>query len=343
MAEVIESGVGTYNYVPHAKGVAPNAAAVTVGTNRPKAANGSKLKANKRTGKEEYVDGNRFGSPTPYTEGTGGEVGDVVSQVQPENGGLFPAKILGVDVVTGASDPYTHTIASTGTGQNYGGWFQKVGSAVGPVRQLFWDAKFSKMVWECGNDQYIAHLTKSIMALKAGQIFTVDPTKGEDTSDPYLWSESDTFVSFDGTALTEVNGEVLEIDTGMEAYYANNIEPVHLVEKKGSIVRTLKAIFTDVTILKFYKALYNDPAPVAGTRPVKDIFYANVVNKYQRSATRSVQITTPKVAIEADNMEIGPQAEGGVIPVELGGACLKSGASAALTIVALSADATTYA
>jgi hypothetical protein len=344
MSEVIESGVGTINYVPQsAKGSVPTAASTAVGTNRPKAANGTELKPNKRGDSEEYVDGNAWGSPSQYTVGTGGQVGQVVIQPQPENAPLFLAQLVATDVVTGAGDPYTHTITTGATSGKYGGWYQKTGSVIGPARQLYWDSKIGKLTWECGQEQYTAHMTMEIMALKPSQAFATDPAKTEDTSDPYLWSESDGQVVFDATTLGDVNGEVFEFDTGMEAYWGNSMEPAQLVAKKGIITRTLKTVVTDDTLLKFNKAVYNNTAPSAGDRPVKDVFYASIVNKYARSATRYFQITTPRVAIKADDLAVGPRAEGGTVPIEFGGQCLKSGATPAATIVALTGDATSYA
>lgn len=342
MSTVIESGIGTLNYGKQGvKGTKATAATTTQGYNRPRWVSGA-LAAKKMLGSEEYVDGQRFASPTNFTDRVGGDVGEPVIQVQPENGGLFVAQILGSDTVTGASDPYTHTITSAGTSGAWGTWWQKVGSSVGPEREMFWDAKIAKLTLDVGRDQKIMHMALAIMALTAGEVFTTDAAKTEDTTDPFLWTEVTGAVTFDSTVLTEAHGETLEVDTGMEAFYGDDIHPNQLIEKKGAITRTISSIVTDATLAKFRKAVYNNTSPSAGDKPVKDVFYAAASTVYTRSATRTLTITTPKIAVRPDDMVVAPAPDGGALELALGGQCLKSGSTAALTIVALTADSSGY-
>lgn len=343
MATAIESGIGTLNYGRQsAKGTPATAATITVGYNRPKWFGGA-LAAKKGLGQEEYVDGQRFASPSVFTDRVGGPVGAVIVQAQPENAGLFAAAILGVDVVTGGADPYTHTITSAGTSGQWGTWWQKVGSAIGPQREMYSDSKIKSLKLTAGAAQKVMHYDLDILSLNPAEVFGTDAAKTEDASDPYLWTEVTGTVTFDGTVDTDVNEETLEIDTGMEAYWGDDIRPAQLIEKKGSIVSTVKSIITDTTLAKYRKAVYNNVAPANGTKPVKDVFYAALATVYTRSATRTLTITRPRIAVNPEDMIVAPQPEGGPIEIAFGGACLKSGATSAVTIVALSADATTYA
>jgi hypothetical protein len=343
MATVIESGIGALNYGKQAaKGTMGVAATTTVGYNRPKWFDGI-LSAKKTLGEEPYIDGQRFASPSVYTDKVGGQVGQVIFQVQPENAGLYMAQILGVDVVTGGADPYTHTITSAGTTGAWGTWWQSVGSAVGPEKGVYWDSKIAKLMLTVGREQKNMHYALDIAALNAAEVFTTAPAKTEDTSDPLLWTEVTGAVTFDGTVDSEANEEAVEIDTGMEPYWGDAISPVQLVEKKGTIVRTIKSIVTDATLLKYRKAVYNNTAPAARDRPVKDVFYADVRTVYTRSATRTMTINTPRVAVRPEEMAVGAQREGGEIEISFGGACLKNGATPALSVIVLSAESASYA
>lgn len=342
MSVALDAGIGVLNYGKQtAKGVKATAATTTVGYNRPKWVSGP-LSAKQTLGQEEYLDGQRFASPSVYIDKVGGDVGAPVIQAQPENGGLFCAQILGSDIVTGAADPFTHTISSSGTAGAWGTWWQRVGSTVGPERQMFWDAKIAKLSLECGRDQKYMHLTMGIMALVAGEVFGVDPAKTEDTSDPFSWNEVTGAITFDGSVFGEVNGEVLEVDTGMEAYWGDDVQPNQLVEKKGSITRTLSTIVTDTTLAKYRLAVFGTTTPVAGNKPVKAVFKASASTVYTKSATRTLTVTTPNMAVKPDDMAIVPDPQGGAQALAFGGPCLKSGGAAALTIVALTADATSY-
>lgn len=341
MAVAIESGIGTLNFNKQAaKGTMATAASTAVGTNRPRLYEAG-LKPNKVLGSEEYVDGQRFASPSQFVEKTGGEVGSVAIQVQPENAGLYYAQLLGVDTVTGASDPYTHTITSAGSAGGYGTWWETTGVSVND-KEVFWDTKIAKSTFEAGVDQRVAHHSMDLMSLKPGEVYTTAPTKTEDATDPYIWTEVIGAVSIDGTVINEVEGETLEIDTGMEPFWGDSQEPLQLIEKKGKITRSVKSIVTDATLLKYNKVIYGVTAPTAGTRPVATVMYFALDTKYTRSASRTLQITTPRVAVDPSEMAIDPQREGGKIELMFGGECLKNGATPALTIVALSADATTY-
>lgn len=341
MAVAAETGIGTLNFNKQAaKGTMATAASTAVGTNRPKLYEAS-LKPNKQSGEEEYLDGQRFASASQFVAQTGGEIGDVTIQVQPENAGLFHAQLIGADVVTGASDPYTHTIATSNALGGYGTWWSDVGVAV-RNREAHYDTKIAKSTFEAGTDQRVAHQTMSLMSLKPSEVYTVNPTKTEDTSDPYIWSEVSGSVTIDATVIKEVEGEVLEIDTAMEAFWGDQVEALQLIEKKGNIMRTFKTILTDETLLKYNKAIYGTDTPSAGDRPTADVAYFAGSTVYTRSASRTLTITTPRIAVKTDDLAIAGQREGGKLPLVFGGKCLKDGSTAALTIVALSADASTY-
>lgn len=342
MSVALDAGIGTLNYAKQtAKGTVAAAAGTGVGTNRPKWVSGQ-LAAKSMLGSEEYLDGQRFASPAQYVDKVGGDVGELVLQAQPENGGLFAAQILGSDVVTGVADPYTHTVASSGTAGAWGSWWQKVGSTVGPERELFWDSKIAKLTMEVGRDQKVMHYQLAIMALVAGEVYAADPAKGEDATDPFYWTDVTGAVTFDGIVLTEAHGETLEIDTGMEAFYGDNIQPDQLIEKKGTITRTLQAIVTDVTLAKFRLAVYGTATPAAGAKPTKTVYKVSASTVYTKSATRTLRIDTPNIAVKPDDMVVAADPEGGAQELAFGGLCLKQGATAALTVTALTGDATAY-
>lgn len=343
MTVVIESGIGAVNYGRQtAKGTIATAATTTVGYNRLKHAGGG-FKSGKALGKQEYSDGNRFGSPSVFVNYVGGNVGAVTLQAQPENIGLFYAQILGADVVTGASDPYTHTITPSNNGGAWGTWWQKLGSAVGPEREAFWDSKIKKLVQSSPRDRNVVNLELDVACLKAAEVFTTDPAKAEDSSDPYLLTEASGALTFDGTVVQEIEDSIVEIDTAMEPFYGDDEEPLQLIEGKGGINRSISAIVTDDLLGKYRKALYNSATPSAGTRPGTVVFAPSVTQVFTRSATRTATIATPKVTIEpSDFDEMAPMVDGGKRAIKFGGQCVKSGASPQITVTVLSGDATAY-
>lgn len=300
------------------------------------------MKAAKTYGMEEWVDGENFGTPGHYVDAIGGDVGGFISQVQPETGGFLFAQIIGSDTVTGGSDPYTHTIAS-GSAQ---GPRQTVRSSagvnVGPFRQAWGDALVSKAVWNCGQDQKIPHFDQDFMALQAALWATSSPAATDSGTDPFNWAEVAGALTIDAVAFTEVDGETLEIDRKLDVHRGDNPSPVCFVYGKGEINRTFSALVTDSTIAQMKSILYGSTSPSHGSAVTSTVSYVALESTYTRSASRSIKITTPKVAVSPADFEVFPRAEGGKIPVAFGGRCLKSGATAALTVVAKTADAASY-
>lgn len=343
MANTIETGIGAVNYGKQsAKGTIATAATTTVGYDRLKHVDGG-FKANKSLNNEEYSDGNRFSSASAWVDKVGGDVGSVSLQVQPENIGLFYAQVLGSDVVTGGADPYTHTITVSNSGGAWGTWWQKLGSAIGPVRQVFYDSKIAKLTQSSPRDRNALHFDLDVKALKAAEIYTVDPAKTEDASDPYLLTEAAGALTFDGTVVQEIEDSVIEIDCGTEVFWGDSVEPLQLIEKKGIVTRSIEAIVTDDLLLKYNKALYNATAPTGGTRPGGVVFAPSISQVWTRSATRTATITTPKVNIDPNDFEeMAPMPEGGKKTIKFGGQAVKSGASSPITVVVLSGDATAY-
>lgn len=349
MSQVIEGGIGTANYCKQAsgKGTIAVAATTTQIASKPKWEDGA-LQSLQTLGSEEYIDGNRWGSPSMYVDTVGGAVGTITIQAQPSSGGLFMAQLLGKDTVTGSADPWTHTITSAGTSGAYGTWWQKTGEAVGPLKEAYFDSKIGKLVMTCSDKQNPMHYALDIVALQGPQIYGTAPAKTEDTSDPFYWPETEasgtSFVELDGHAFTEVNEETLEADTGMKPWWGNSTRPTQLIEGKGTIVRGLHMIATDETLKRYNKAIYGSESPTEGTQPQKAVYYAVVKTKYEKSATRKVTFESPRVAIDPKDMVIGAQREGGEIPIMFGGNALKGlSGEAALSVIVLSGDELSYA
>lgn len=339
-ATAIESGVGDVWQCKQS----------TLGTIQPANDSGMKhlrivgdkaLKAAKEHGMEEWVDGLAWGSPGIFVNTAGGEVGDLEFQAQPETAGFAFAQAIGSDVVTGGSDPYTHTIATGSTSAAYQTIRQKVGSAVGPWRNAFYDARINKLTWNAGADQILAHITESILAMKSAEWFTSDPSATDSGTDPFNWHEATGAVTIDTVAYNEIDGETVEMDRKDSIHYGDSHLPICFIAGKGEITRTFSALVTDNTLPILKTALYGG-TPAAGSALTSTVQYVALESTYTRSASRSIKITTPKVELKAADFEIGPRAEGGKIPVAFGGRCLKSGSTAALTVVAKTGDSAAY-
>lgn len=299
------------------------------------------LKAAKTYGSEEWVDGKSWGNPGMFVDSVGGEVGSLSSQGQISGGGFLFAQIVGVDVVTGTTPDYTHTIAS-GTAQGaLQTYRQKVGNAVGPWRNSFFDARIGKLTLNIGQDQKVMRFTQDVWALKAASWFTTDPTVTDDGTDPYNWAEGASAHTIGGTPFTEIDGETLELDRHLDVFRGDNPAPVAYIFGKGEITRSFSALVTDNTIPVIQNALYGTTSMTDGLAVSSTVNTIALVSTYTRTAARSLAITTGKVVVDPTDFEIAPHAEGGPIPIAFGGRCLES-SGVIITVVAKTGDATAY-
>jgi hypothetical protein len=139
------------------------AATAAASTKRLRKATDDTFKANKTHGREPYVDGAAYDSSTPYVEGSAATSARRHPGADRDRRAVF-ARHIGVDVVTGAADPWTHTISSGSTNPVNQTIREKTGVSVGPFRQVWWDAIFNKITWNVGHDQNVAHLALACSA-----------------------------------------------------------------------------------------------------------------------------------------------------------------------------------
>lgn len=299
------------------------------------------LKAAKTYGSEEWVDGKTWGNPGMFVDNVGGDCGTIENQAQITNSGFQFAQIIGADVVTGTTPDYTHTIASGAAHGPYQTFRQKVGAAVGPWRNSFFDAKINTLTFNCGQDQKVARISQNVWALKAANWFTTDPTAADDGTDPYNWSEATGAHTIGGTIFNEIDGETLELNRNLDVFRGDSPAPVAFIPGKGEITRSFSALVSDNTLPLIKSALYGTATPADGDPVNNAVNTIAMVSTYTRTAARSLAITTGKVVVDPQDFEIGPRAEGGAIPVAFGGRALES-SGVIITVVAKTADSAAY-
>jgi hypothetical protein len=300
------------------------------------------LSAAAANGQEEYVDGLRWSSPAVYRDTAGGAVGTIQYQGQVETIGQAWAWQLGSDTVTGGGDPWTHTIDTNGTAVCYVTARTKLGANVGPVRQAFVDSRVSKTVWTCSQSQNVAHIDVDLVSINPSIFQLTDPGQAAASPDPLTWPQVTTQVLLNGVSLPEVSGEGITADLGITAYYGDSVTPAALIEGKSSPQRTLDTIVTASTLIQMYAAIYGTNTPTGGSAVANVPTFASMTTKYVFSGTRDVTYVSPKVELDPQTFKFPPSPTGGTIPVSFGGACLKSGATAALTVIVRNGDNTSY-
>lgn len=338
----IETGTGGL-WASNQSALGTQAATSATSTLKLRKASDDTLKSNKTHGNEPYVDGAAYDSSAAYVESVAGDVGSVTFQAQIETGAAIIARHVGVDVVTGASDPYTHTITTGAANPVQQTIREKTGVSVGPYRAVWWDAIHNKITWNCGNDQNVAHIATAVMALKAAEIGSLtDPVAADSGTDPFRWGESAGAMTIDGVAFTEIIGETLDMDRAWSTQPGDNVSPMFFVPGRGGITSTFDAAVTDTMLPQYLFALYGSATPAVGDRPTSQPVYRALKSIYTRTAvTRLLTIDRPKVELKPDDIMIGTKPQGGLQRIAFGGRCV-AGGSAAVIVTAKTGDATAY-
>jgi hypothetical protein len=293
-------------------------------------------------GSEEYVDGQRWASPAIFRDTAGGLVGTVSYQGQVETVGQAWAWQFGSDTVTGGSDPYTHTIDTNGTAVCYLTAHKKVGANVGPVREDYIDSRASKTVWTSSQSQNVVQIDVDLVTITPAQASLVDPTQVAATPDPINWTSVSGQVVLNGVTLPEVSGETVTADLGVTGYWGDSVTPAALIEGKNSPTRVMDTIVTANTLKQVYAAIYGTQTPTGGTQVSSTPTFASMSTKYAYGANRDVTITTPRVELDPSSFKISPSPTGGTLALSFGGNCLKSGATAAVSVVVRNGDSASY-
>lgn len=341
MTTGIETGTGGL-WCANQSALGTQAVTAAASTLRLRKATDDTLKSNKTHGREAYVDGAAYDSSTPYVETVGGDVGQFVFQAQIETGAAVVARHVGVDTVTGASDPWTHTISTGTTNPVYQTIREKTGVAVGPYRAAWWDAIHNKLTWNIGQSQMVGHLTSAVQCLKAAEIGSLtDPVAVDSGTDPWRWGESTGAMTISAVAFPEIDGETIEMDRAWTTHDGDAIEPAFFVPGRGAITRTFSGAVTDTLLPQLLLALYGSATPTVGTRPTSQPSTVALKSVYTRSASRTLSFDTPKVEVKPDDILIGTRPQGGLIPIAFGGQAL-AGGSPMLTVIAKTGDSASY-
>jgi hypothetical protein len=338
-ATAIESGVGNVWKVKQAA-LGTIQPSTDANTKQLRVVGEAGLKAAKTYGATEFVDGKAISSPAMYVDQIGGEIGSFSYQAQPETGGFAFAQVMGADVVTGTTPDYTHTLtfATSAPLQTYR---IKVGQAVGPWRNSFYDSKVSKFAWNAGQEEKVATIEETPFALKAAQWYSTDPTATDSGSDPWNWNEATGSLKLNGTVFNELDGETVDIDRKIGVHRGDSPAPICFLPSKGEVNRTMTGALTDNTLNMVLTQLYGTTTPSDGQDVSTAIAYMSLSSKYTRTSVRSLQIDTNKVAVKADDFVIFPKDQGGKIPVAFGGQCLESSGQV-MTVIAKTGDSAAY-
>lgn len=297
----------------------------------------------------EWLDGSRYADSFDYTSSI--EVaGQFTVHGSADAIASLVAYALGDDVITGSSQPWTHTINPALTVP-----YLTVVTALGedPVNQVLehYDVQITSLAIEGTADNDVLTAQVEVIGIHPGKVRASEPTAVSESEEPLLhYNAEDNFVLAglnSGNEVKTVNQAKVTISNGIEAYYGDSVRPVALVAGRGEITVDFTLLCDDETLPLLNSFYYGTATPSAGDEPTADVFkegYSVTYGRGSGSSERSVSFEIPELVYKIEEY---PEASSDGKPVEIaatGNARVEEGSTAAdiITVTAQTADDTSY-
>lgn len=280
---------------------------------------GGDVNVNRNDGSENYSDGTRFGSALDFVDTIVGE-GSPVVQGQPTVAAYLVYLMNGQESVTGASDPFTHTSTPAAGSFWFTSW-KKVGSTVGPLRQIFSDCRMTSLRLEGSSANKVVKLTPGFTSVTPGNTYTTDPTVPDEAINAFLYTEGIGRFTIDAQVYSGHSSFAIVLSDSVSPWYGDDVIPFDITFGVPAPTIEGVTILVDSTGLAEYnQQIYGSSAPASGTPPLKTIpTLGSYIVDLQRGANRQLKFTAPSVHWAPD-MAIAGNPDGGPVELSMGAA-----------------------
>lgn len=250
-------------------------------------------------------------------------------------GGATPATEAASTIVgTG----YTHVATPADTGGFWSSWVKSVGKSV-VYRGQFNDARISNLRYEGSSASKVVKATPTLLILDPGNLLGVDPTKADDGTRPFIYTEGQGNFVIDGQVFRGHSAFAIEAQWGLNEWYGDAATPYTVINNRATVVLQGITIVLDSNGLAFYnKYIYGTETPAVGAKPIQTIpalgSYSctfNRVNPFTGGISESMNITLPSVKWDP-NLAIPANPAGGAVEFPLAGEYRKVAGQPAFTV-----------
>lgn len=295
-----------------------------------------------------YVDGSAWSADDfDFVKSISG-TGSVTIQATPEGAArLLSWALGGTDTVSGASNPYTHTITS-GTGLTYLTVIDQLGT-VGGVDdgRRYADCVITQVEVTSSNDAGVVSVKLDLLAIDVVDGGGQTPTAATTTDgEPLLHTQGVGNIKLaglnSGNGVPEVEQFVLTLDTNIELLYGDSTSAYIAHRKRGAISWSATAAVTSTTIAALNQSIYGTATPSQGTAPSTGIFTGSFNPKLVQSASRELSINIPKNRIMVETGSIDPNAAGDKATISIAGMARTPDTGQLITVAAKTGDSAAY-
>ena len=296
-----------------------------------------------------YIDGNAWSAQDfDYVQQISG-AGSLTIQATPEGAArLLAWSLAGTDTVTGASNPYTHTIDSPGTGLTYLTVIDAVGGTGLVDGRQYSDCVITEVeITSAFGDVVTVKL--DLLAITINDGGNSLPASATTTDgEPLLHTQGSGNGYFklaglnSGATVPEVEQFVLTVNTGIELLYGDSVKAYIAHKKRGTVSWSCTAAVTDETIKVLNQHLYGSASPSLGATPSTSVFTGSFNPKLYQSASRELEISIPKNRVMVEAGSVDPNAAGDKATLSIAGMARKPDSGSLITVTAKTGDSAAY-
>lgn len=290
-------------------------------------------------GAENFSDLDRFGDMADFVNTSIGE-GSPGIQGTPDVLAYICWLFFGQEAVAGVADPWEHTFTPGTNGGFWSTWWKRVGQNV-ILRQKFADCRIGSLQIEGSTGAKVVRVTPTMLSLNPAKTYAgPDPSAVMPTEDPFLYTEGRGAFSLNGTVFEGQSQFTATWDEARGPYYGDDVTPVDLIEGNATIGIAVTFLVDAEGFAEYNNRTYGDPAPSAGTEPLKDLdpvgSYEFLITKRDSAGlitpSRTFALEIPAVRWSPD-VAIPPSPDGGAVEISLAGSMRKNGTDPASTII----------
>lgn len=237
-------------------------------------------------------------------------------------GGATPATAAAAGVVgTG----YKHVATPADVGGFWSSWVKSVGKSV-VYRGQFNDCRIQSLRWEGSSASKVLKVTPTLLVLDPGVLLATDPTKPDDGTRPFIYTEGQGQFTIDSAVFRGHSAFAIEAQWGLDEWFGDAATPFDVINNRATVVLQGITIILDAQGLALYnKYIYGTATPAVGARPIQTIpalgSYSclfNRVNPLTGGISESAFFEVPSVKWDP-NLAIPANPAGGAVEFPLAG------------------------
>lgn len=239
---------------------------------------------------------------------------------------------------------FTHVATPADAGGFWSTWFKAVGSSTS-VKEQFNDCRISSMLFEASSAAKVAHMTPTLISLDPGEIRAVNPTKEDDGTIPFIYTEGSGSWTIDNITFQGHSAFSMTATWGLAEWYGDDVVPYALVNTRASVaVNGITIILDGQGLEEYNQIMYGSRNPPAGTKPLHEIgplgSYGGKLTKvspYTGLTQGSIEAELPTMKWDP-GLSITPNVAGGPVELPLAGAFRKEPGQIPFTITTVNQD-----